>query len=91
MTTTLRRILFEYLANPGVSDRDESALRADGVPLERRRNPHARVLVDWMKDQMAARAFPPHEAEELLNDVRAALREEAAGERFRSIEEAPSG
>src|SRR5262245_890246 len=60
----LGRLLVEYLGH--LDD-----------PAERRRNERGRALVEWVKREIDARDFSPAEEEELLEDVRSVVREEA--------------
>ena len=61
----LTRFLFEYVANLST------------VPSERRRNQQARLLIDRVREEMARRAVPLREREELVDELRKAMRTEA--------------
>lgn len=65
------RFFYEYLGNLGSPERG----RSWGTE-ERRRNPQARMLLDWLKDQMEERGFPAAAEEEFLEHLREAIRHE---------------
>ena len=67
------RFIVEYVGNLNFFHRANPPLRP--APTDRRTNWHARELVDWVKAQMEARGFPAAKKEELVHDLRRALKQ----------------
>ena len=63
----LRQFIVEYVGNLQPS---RPALIED-----RRKNRHARELIDWIERQMEARGFPTAKKRELVGNLRHALRD----------------
>jgi hypothetical protein len=66
------RFIVEYVGNLDITDRANQALQPPSA--DRRTNRHLRELVDWFKAQMDARGFPVAKKDELVHDLRRALR-----------------
>ena len=71
----LPRVLLEYVGNTSLMDDD-----VDGE--ERRRNQQARVLVDYIKQQMDGQQVPQTEAERILERLRESMRAEGQGQEY---------
>jgi len=65
------RFFFEYIGNFGGTE-----LGCEWGTADRRKNPQARILLDWIKDQMEQRGFPAADEEEFLEHLREAIRHE---------------
>lgn len=68
----LSQFLLEYVGNLSVKDPQEYGLPAD--PTDRRSNRQGRVLLDWVREEMEARRLPARDQEQLLEDLRRAMR-----------------
>jgi hypothetical protein len=68
----LGRFIVEYVGNLNLTYRASRAPRP--TPADRRTNRHLRELVDWFKAQMEVRGLPAARKDELVRDLRQALR-----------------
>ena len=68
----LVRFMVEYVGNLNFSHRANQVRRPPSP--DRRTNRHLRELVDWFKAQMEARGFPPARKDELVRNLRHALK-----------------
>jgi len=67
------RFIVEYVGNLHLSNRADQAARP--ASADRRKNRHARDLMDWIKGQMEVRGFPAAKKRELVHDLRHAFRQ----------------
>lgn len=67
----LARRLVEYVGNLELEENDDGG-RA--VTIERRTNVEARLLVDFIRDEMSGRETPPVDTEQLIEGLREAMR-----------------
>ena len=70
----LVRFLLEYVGNVNMEGHGSESERTD-----RRRNREARVLMDRVKQEMINRAVPSSDTEQLMEELREAIRAEGQG------------